>query len=255
MQALFLRFRALFYAFFAVTHTLACSLVVITMLILRLPRRWSDLIIRPIWCGGLVRMASIQPQIRGVENIPRDQGFLFLFTHSSHLDVPILVVCSPKSFRFGAKADLFKIPFFSMAMRLAGTLPIAREDRSQVMEVYRQAQERLARGEAFALAPEGGRRKGTEILDFKTGPFEFAMNAHAPIVPVVLYGVDQVLEKGHLLVNHKRWSNPVGVSFLASRQVPQMDREGLKRFKESLRTEMIAEYRSLGEMIDPLLKA
>ena len=127
--------------------------------------------------------------------MPEKEGFLYTFTHSSQFDILVMYGYSPRSFRFGAKAELMKIPIFGHAVRMAGTLPIARGELSKVIEVYRQAEKRVANGEAFALAPEGGRRKTKDIGNFKTGPFIFAINAKMPIVPLVMYGVDEVLAK------------------------------------------------------------
>jgi 1-acyl-sn-glycerol-3-phosphate acyltransferase len=238
-------FRAVLLAVFVVVHTLICSLVVISMLVLRFPRRWVDWVIGPMWCGAMVWLSGLRPETKGIDNVPTDRGFLYLFTHSSHLDIPVLFQVSPKSFRFGAKSSLFKIPIFGYAVTLSGTLPITREDRNKVMEVYRQAEERVAQGEAFALSPEGGRRQSEEIKEFKSGPFIFAMNARMPIVPVVICGVDRALKKGSVLINKDRWLRPVGVSFLPARELPEMNREQLREYKTQLREEMVGEYKNL----------
>lgn len=240
--------RAIAMVFFVLFHTLICSFLVIGLLLLRAPRAWVDWAIGPVWCNLMVRFSGLKVDLFGVENVPTQRGFLYLFTHSSHLDVPVLFSVSPKSFRFGAKSSLFKIPIFGYAVTLSGTLPITREDRKKVMEVYRQAEERVARGEAFALSPEGGRRQGGEIKEFKSGPFIFAMNARMPVVPVVICGVDQALKKGSILINKDRWVRRVAVSMLPARELGQdWDKEKMKDFKIQLRSEMVAEYQKLSQ--------
>lgn len=245
MLKLVLYLRGLFIALFFGLHTLMCSFIVIPMLIFRFPRAIVDLVIGPLWCGLMVWVSGVRPVVEGVENVPKESGFLYLFTHSSHMDIPILFVSSPKSFRFGAKASLFKIPFFGKAMALAGTLPIERGDRKKVFEVYRQAEERVARGEAFALAPEGGRRVGDEIKDFKSGPFMFAINARMPIVPVVMCGVDRVVPKGSIVVNPNHWTTKVGVRFLPAVETKDIPIEDMKKLKEAVRQDVVRNFEEM----------
>jgi 1-acyl-sn-glycerol-3-phosphate acyltransferase len=237
--------RGVFLALFFAIHTLYCSVIVITLLLLRFPRRIVDIAVGPLWCGTMVRLSGMIPEVRGEENVPRDKGCLFLFTHASHMDIPLLFHCSPKSFRFGAKISLFKIPLFGPAMRMAGTLPIARENRSQVMEVYREAEARVAAGEAFALAPEGTRRVGDRIKDFKSGPFFFAINAKMPIVPVVMCGVDRILSKKSIAINPDRWSRKVGVHFLPAIETKDIPIEDVRKLRDEVRDLMVAEYEQM----------
>ena len=100
------------------------------------------------------RAFGVRLSVHGIENIPTE-GCLFLFNHSSFFDIFALCGALP-SVRFGAKAELFKIPVFSQAMRMMGTLPIARQKREEVYKVYEEAKLRL-KTEKFALSPEGGR--------------------------------------------------------------------------------------------------
>lgn len=237
--------RSFLLVIFYILHTLLCSFLVIFLLVFRFPRKVVDLVIGPFWCGLMVKFSGIKPVVEGLDNIPKDKGFLYLFLHASHMDIPTMFVVSPKSFRFGAKASLFKIPVFGYAVTLSGTLPITREDRKKVMEVYRQAEARVAAGEAFALAPEGGRRTTEEIPAFKSGPFIFAINAKMPVVPVVICGMDKVLPKKSILVNKDRWTRKVGVKFLPSIDMGKVDIEDMKKVKEQVRTEMVREYEAM----------
>ena len=187
-------------------------------------------------------LSGIRVEVSGVENLPKDTGFLYLFTHSSHFDIPVMMAHSPRGFRFGAKSELFKIPVFGHAVALSGTLPITREDRKKVMKVYEEAEKRVANGEVFALAPEGGRRTGSEIKPFKSGPFIFAMNAKMPIVPVILCGVSGVMKKGSIRINSKQWVRTVGMKFLPAMSMEDVTKENLKEFRDGVREIVVKEY-------------
>ena len=83
------------------------------------------------------------------------------------------------------------------------------------MNVYKEAEKRVAKGDVFALAPEGTRGIGGGLLgEFKSGPFYFAVNAQMPIVPFVVIGCERVMPKHSLLPNWGIWSQTVIVEFL-----------------------------------------
>lgn len=165
------------------------------------------------WGRLSCRMAGVRVEVRGQENIPAG-GCLFLFNHTSFFDVFAIVGYIP-GIRFGAKAELFKIPLFAQAMRAAGTLPIARDNRDEVYKVYEEARARFARGDRFALSPEGGRFYGPALSPFKAGPFLFAMSAGVPVVPVVLEGAYEALPKGEFLFNRRRLRHTIVIHILA----------------------------------------
>lgn len=155
-----------------------------------------------LWGQLCCQMAGVQVVVEGRENIPKE-GCLFLFNHTSFFDVFALTGYID-SVRFGAKAELFKIPIFGQAMKAVGTLPISRNNRDEVYKIYDEAKLRFAKGEQFALSAEGGRFYGPELSPFKAGPFIFAMSAGAPIVPIVILGAYTALPKGSFLFNKKK---------------------------------------------------
>lgn len=159
-------------------------------------------------CG----MSGVKVVVDGRENIP-EVGCLFLFNHCSFFDVFALAGYLP-GVRFGAKAELFKIPIFSHTMRAMNTLPIARNNREEVYKIYEEAKIRFANHEQFALSPEGGRFFGKQLSPFKAGPFIFAMSAGAPIVPVVIIGAFEALPKGAFLFNKNKLKHTIVLKIL-----------------------------------------
>lgn len=164
------------------------------------------------WGRLCCRAVGVRVRVLGRENIPT-RGCLLLFNHSSFFDV-FAIAGYIKQARFGAKAELFKIPIFAQAMSAMGTLPIARNNREEVFKIYEVAKQRFAKGEVFALSPEGGRFYGAELSPFKAGPFIFAMSAGAPVVPVVIRGAYEALPKGGFLFNKKFWSHEITINIL-----------------------------------------
>jgi 1-acyl-sn-glycerol-3-phosphate acyltransferase len=168
-------------------------------------------------------MFGVRVHVEGLENLKKIHGAVLVFNHASFFDI-FALAATIRGLRFGAKVELFKIPFFGAAMRQVGMLPIDRARRERVFRIYDEATARMHNGEKFALAPEGGRAgqslagagAGAQVLaPFKSGPFVFAIQAKVPIVPVVIRGTSQVLPKGQLFPNWDRWSRNVEVRILA----------------------------------------
>ena len=64
------------------------------------------------------------------------------------------------------------------------------------------------------MAPEGTRFEGVGIGEFKLGAFYLALRARQPIVPVCVYGTQDILPKGTLRVNPGEWKKEVDIRIL-----------------------------------------
>lgn len=166
------------------------------------------------WALFPLKILGIKVKAYGLENLPRSRGAIFVFNHQSLFDILAVHLVTDITIRFGAKIELFKIPVFGHGMRAAGALPIVRENRSEVFKVYREAEGRTGKGESFILAPEGTRQLTPQIGNFKKGPFMFAVNAKAPVIPTVIVGSFEAMPKKDLLPNLGRMSRTIEVHFL-----------------------------------------
>lgn len=228
---------------FGVIHTLFFSVLTMTTAVLSGgSRRWIDRIcVRP-WSGLILWVAGVKVDIRGAEHLRvSGKGFLILFNHSSHIDIPILYRI-PRMFNFGAKVELFKIPFFGKAMELCGVLPIDRGNRNKVMKVYENAIKRVEGGECFALAPEGTRQPEPRIGPFKRGPFEFAVNAGMDVVPVVIAGAYEVLPRKGIWINMGKWRRRVIVEVLPRVSTAGLNPDQLEPFVQTVRRQFEAAF-------------
>src|SRR5258708_7818631 len=167
------------------------------------------------WAYYGVKFYGIEVQAFGRENLPRGgKGALLVFNHQSHFDILAIHRVADITLRFGAKIELFKIPLFGRSMRIAGALPIVRDNRVEVFKVYKESEGRIAKGDSFVLAPEGTRQPTPKVGVFKKGPFMFAVNAKAQIVPTVVVGSLEVLSKKSLLPNVGQMKRVIEVHFM-----------------------------------------
>lgn len=207
----FTTLRAWFFLLFLPVYTLFCSIVILTTNILFNQRKIDNKVIR-FWAKGICKMAGVKIHVSGMENIPAG-GCLFLFNHTSFFDIFAIYTTLPEV-RFGAKVELFKLPFFGYAMKRVGILPIDRSQREKVYRHYEKSKSRVEAGERFALAPEGTRQEQEVLAPFKAGPFVFAINSKAPVVPLVIKGASKVLPKKTYLVNRSTWTRDIYMHIL-----------------------------------------
>lgn len=203
--------RSLFGVILFLVFTALSAALLVVVNILFNNRKMEDHIVE-FWTRNTCRMFGVKVVTKGLENRP-DGGFLYVFNHTSFFDI-FAMNAWLGSFRFGSKIELFKIPIFGFSMRRAGILPIARSRLEEVIKVYQGAEARIQAGERFALAPEGTRQQTEDLGPFKAGPFIFAINAKAPIVPVIVKGAAAVLPKGHFFPNWGVWSRTITLEVL-----------------------------------------
>lgn len=156
------------------------------------------------WSSKGLKICGIKLILTGKHNLPT-VGSVLLFNHSSLLDILAIYAsvgpCASGPIYFGGKKELFKIPVFGFVMRKMRMLPIQRNNIRKTQAVYKNAVSRLHAGDHFCLSPEGGRATTSQIKKFKSGPFVFALQAQAPLVPLVISGMSGILPKQNLFLN------------------------------------------------------
>lgn len=133
-------------------------------------------------------------RIYGAENVPDTGALVVVSNHASNFDPPIVSnsVCRPVSYM--AKEELFKIPIFKQAIQLYGAYPVSRGNADR--NAIRQALEYLNDGWAVGIFLQGTRTSNGRITDPKRGAALIAAKANAPIIPVCLWGTQEIEQKG-----------------------------------------------------------
>ncbi len=131
--------------------------------------------------------ANVTIQAYGVENIPKENGFMFFPNHQGLYDVlPIIQTC-PVPFSVVSKKEVANIPFLKQAFACMGAYMIDRDDLRQSMQIINQVAKDVSDGRNVLIFAEGTRSKnGNQVGEFKGGSFKAATKAKCPIVPVAL---------------------------------------------------------------------
>ena len=162
---------------------------------------------------GLVA-AGIRFDVQGREHIPADRPCIFMSNHVSNLDPPALVPMLPGTPSIMLKKSLMKIPVLGPAMKMGKFVPVERDgDRRSAVQAARAAAEAIQSGLSLLVFIEGTRSRTGRLLPFKRGPFHLAQSTGAPIVPVALWGTEQMMQKGSAAITpgtaHIRFFPPI----------------------------------------------
>jgi 1-acyl-sn-glycerol-3-phosphate acyltransferase len=136
--------------------------------------------------------------MKGMENIERHQSYMYMANHQSLFDILVVIKVLEGKVRFIAKKELFKIPVFGWALSAVGMIKIDRSNREKAIVSMNRALNTIRGGVSVIIFPEGTRSKDGLIHEFKKGGFVIAIKGGIPVVPVTIYGTNNILQKHSL---------------------------------------------------------
>lgn len=133
------------------------------------------------------RAGRVTIESYGLDNIPKENGFIFFPNHQGLFDVLVFLESCPIPFSFVIKKEASNIILLKQVTTALRSIVIDREDIRQSMEVINKMSKEVRKGRNFLIFPEGTRSKmGNRLLPFKGGTFKSAVKARCPIVPCAL---------------------------------------------------------------------
>jgi len=171
------------------------------------PRRWSR---------AIIRAARVRVEMEGTENLQGGRAQILVSNHQSWFDVWVLAGYLPVDYRFVAKQELTRIPFFGPAWQACGHIAIDRGDRTSAIESLEAAGRQVeSEGSTMIVFPEGTRSADGILQPFKRGAFALALRSGLPIVPSAILGSGAVMPKGSFRIRSGticvRFAEPVSV--------------------------------------------
>jgi len=132
--------------------------------------------------------------VRG--NVPNDPRlpYVVVSNHESFVDM-LAISQIPIEMKWVAKSAFFKIPIVGFLLMLSRDIKLVRGAKGAGAHVYTEAAERLSTRTSVMLFPEGTRSASGDLGAFKDGAFKIAIEAQAPILPLVVYGTRDALIK------------------------------------------------------------
>ena len=126
-------------------------------------------------------------ETEGLENLPKEKGFLLTPNHQGLFDALVFLATCPKPFTVVIKKEASNIILLKQVIAALKAHPIDREDLRQSMQVIKASANDIKEGRGVLIFPEGTRsREGNKIGEFKGGSYKIATMMKAPIVPCAL---------------------------------------------------------------------
>lgn len=130
---------------------------------------------------------NVHIDAHGLENIPKEGGFIFYPNHQGMYDTLAIMEVCPRPFSVVAKKEVENIQFLKQVFACVHAYMLDRDDIRQGLQVILKVAEDVKNGKPFVIFPEGTRSKnGNQVGEFKGGSFKAATKAKCPIVPVAL---------------------------------------------------------------------
>ena len=198
------------------------------------------------WSSDLFKAFNAEVEVRGAENIPEEDGIVFISNHQSYADVPALMIAfGERQLGFIAKEEFQKIPYLGKWITNVRGIYIKRGDPRESLRSINDGAKLIQQGFNVAIYPEGTRSRGPVMQEFKPGAFKLATKAKAKVVPVVTEGGYHTYEDNGIMKSGK-----VIVEFLPPVDTAQLDRKALvaleKQIEEQIRTRLAEIQAELG---------
>ena len=170
----------------------------------------------------------------GLENVPREGGFVLAANHWSNFDPwPLGLPLFPSRFlRFMAKSELFWFPLGTL-ITAGGAFRVRRGEGDE--DAIARAVELCRAGEVVVMFPEGTRRrKGMRKKHdarWRRGAARVALEARVPLLPAGIAGTNRLSRLGPLRV---RYGPPVELDDLRSLPVDEAAVAATERLREEV---------------------
>jgi putative phosphoserine phosphatase/1-acylglycerol-3-phosphate O-acyltransferase len=171
--------------------------------------------------GQYALRPELLPYVRfsfeGIDNIPDDGPAILVSNHRSYFDPVALAFAFARRHRpvrFLGKREVFSAPVVGPIARALGGIPVDRATGSE--EPLREAALALGAGELVAILPQGTIPRGEAFFDpvlkGRWGASKLAASTKVPVIPIGLWGTEQVWPRSERMPRVWNVTHPPHVS-------------------------------------------
>jgi len=176
-------------------------------------------------------LSGVNPTVKGLENIPKDQACLYITNHRGYFDILLGYTTIPTRVSYIAKKEMEHMPLIAHWMRLLDCQFLDRDNIKEGMQTILKAIDLIKSGQSIVISPEGTRNAKDELLPFHEGSFKIATKTNCPVIPVAINNTNAVFE------DHLPWlhSAKVCIEFGKPIITAELDRAQKKTLPEDTR--------------------
>lgn len=145
----------------------------------------------------LFRALDLRRDVRGAQRVPATGGAVLAVTHFGYLDFALVQDavwrCRRRFTRYLVTDAAFAHRLAGPLLRAMGHIPV---NRAAGAGAYRMAARALNQGALVGIFPESAVSVTTDLLPLKQGAAALAAETGVPLIPVLVWGGQQVITKG-----------------------------------------------------------
>lgn len=174
-----------------------CSLVTIVFYLLSFPykhRKWLSWAYAKSLNYGVRWALGIRVNVIGRENMIAGPAVIIM-NHQSNFDPLLQGPVFPKNTVIIGKKELLKIPLWGRLFHASNNILVDRNAKAKNSSSIELSVERLQNDNCYIwIFPEGTRSQGGKMKPFKYGAFKMAIQAQAPIIPMISKPLEAALD-------------------------------------------------------------
>ena len=153
-----------------------------------------------LWARATFKTLKIRIHVLNPSTFETIEARVVICNHQSTLDLPWGgYICPPSPVTIGKK-EVIWIPILNLMFWALDFIRIDRANTAKALASLEGVADRIRKDRrSLVVAPEGTRSPTGELLPFKKGAFHIAIQAQAPIHPVVVHGAFECLPKSRFL--------------------------------------------------------
>lgn len=128
------------------------------------------------------------------ERVPSQGPVILASNHASFLDPPLIGSSLNRDINYLARQSLFRYPVLGWILRTVNAVPVDRDGGGAAG--LRAIMDRLHRGGAIILFPEGTRTRDGQLQKARSGIGLTVIKSDAPVVPVRVFGTFEAWGRG-----------------------------------------------------------
>ncbi|MEO5971563.1 MAG: lysophospholipid acyltransferase family protein [Bdellovibrionia bacterium] len=148
------------------------------------------------WATTTFAILGIRLEFLNASTIEGRGSQVNVSNHQSGLDMVVGAALSPDGIVVVAKKEIAYIPFINLGWWALDFIKIDRSNTQKAIQSLSGVAQRIVNEKRTVwILPEGTRSPPGEIRQFKKGAFHIAIEAQAPVYPVVICGAGELMSK------------------------------------------------------------
>ena len=188
-------------------------------------------------------------QVIDAHHVPKDGPAILASNHASFMDPPLVGSATSREINYLARESLFRFPVIGSILRSVNAVPVDREGGGAAG--LRAIFDRLMRGGAIILFPEGTRTPDGTLQKAKSGIGLTVIKSEAPVVPVRVFGTFDAFSRHHKIPRPRkvavRFGKPMNFTELRE-EAKTCSKQRLKEIYQQVADELM---RAIGELEVP----